>query len=312
MIYRNGEQYKLTAEDIKLVRLKFRKFPLRLKYPEDRVRKSMSKHNILPDKPNSISFPLEALVKTSSGSETWRYAENRYVDAKGKVVFTPHKLHINGTMVLGETDMELIYFLYAKCPYIEGGKNFQGRAKAVFEDLIGKAEEKASREEQEATLKALIYSSKVGLPEKKLREVAKAYFIPGVDEMTFAQVKIAMEQSVRASRGGVETFLVMAEGGDVIEVRAMLQSAIDRGLIKYDPNRKTWFWGTTRGKKAEAIAQVSVSAHPQEALYDFYIGNKDFARNLVNSLKGNKVILPEGNEGNVDDENAQGGNDDDN
>jgi hypothetical protein len=72
-----------------------------------------------------------------------------------------------------------------------------------------------------ATVKAMIYSSKMGVGESKLRRIAKAYFISDVDELSFAQVKLAVENQIsRDKQNGVKKFLDMAEADQVLAVRA--------------------------------------------------------------------------------------------
>jgi len=298
MLYKNDEVYKMTAADSNWVKKKYPKFPIRLIYPETRVRPSRSKHNRLPDKPNSISFPLVATVKTDSGTESWRYAENKIIGTNGRVIWQPHNLILRGSMILEKSDIELIYWLLKCCPFLEGGENWNKKVpKCVIEDLRGTAEKKALKEEEMATVKALIYSSKMGLGEKKLRQVAKAYFINDVEELSFAQVKLAVENQVGRDRHtGVEKFLELVDAEQTLEVRANLQNAVDRKLITYMVAKKTWAWVTANGKKNEPICQIGPGADPSEALYDYYLGNRSFAQMLVTALKGNKVVMAEGAE----------------
>lgn len=307
MLYKNDEQYHLTAEDIKTVRRKFRKFPITLTYPEERVKKSPSAHNTLPDKPTSLSFPLNTTLKTPSGADRWRYAENKIIGPRGEISYMPINFFLTGTYILHENDMELIWYLYTKCPYTEGGLNYSGKKpKCVFEDLVGLADRKALREEQTADVKALIYSSKVGLSEAKLRQVAKAMFIPEVDDMTYNQVKVSVEQEINRDKvKGAEKFLEMIDAEEFLIVRSTLQGAIDKGLIKYVPAKSEWVWVLGPGRKHQTFAEIAPGADPNEALMDYFKGNKKFAQMLEASLKGNKVILSEGGGNPEDDENPE-------
>jgi len=294
MLYKNNEIYTLTAADHKYVKQRFPKFPIKLTYPESRVKPSRSKHNKLPDKPNSISFPFVATVKTKTGTESWRYAENKIIGTNGKVIWSPHNMILRGMRMLQEEDIELVYWLIKCCPHLEGGNNFNGKVpKCAIEDLVGQAERKAMHEEQLATVKALIYSSKVGLGEKKLRTVAKAYFIRDVDELTYAQVKLAVEMVVhRDKRSGVENFLKLVEADAVLEIRSSLQKAIDNNIITFmEPNR-TWAWVTEQGKKNEPICQIRPSSNPYESLYDYYLGDKHFADEVASLLSGKRATKP--------------------
>jgi hypothetical protein len=304
MLYKNDEQYHLTADDIKTVRKKFRKFPVTLTYPEERVKPSPSAHNVLPDKPTSLSFPLNTTVKTASGADRWRYADNKIIGSRGEISYMPVNFFLTGTFHLQENDMELIWYLYTKCPYTEAGLNYNGRKpKCAFEDLIGLADRKALREEQAADVKALLYSSKVGLPESKLRQVAKAMFISEVDDMTYNQVKVSVEQEINRDKAkGAEKFLDMIDAEEFLDIRATLQGAIDKGLIKYVPAKNEWVWVMGPGKKHQPFAEIAPGADPNEALMDFFKGNKKFAQMLDASLKGQKVVLSGGGGSPEDDE----------
>lgn len=295
MLYKNDKQIELTTAQIGEIKKKYPKFPIRLIYPEARVKKSRSKHNTLPDKPNSISFPFVATVKSKTGVESWRYAENKITGTDGRTIWSPYNLVLRGSITLLETDIELIWWLLNCCPFLEGGKNFNKKtAKCVIEDLRGAAEKKAIKEAQMADVKALIYSPKLGIGEKKLRLTAKAYFIRDVDELSFAQVKLAVEAEInRNKRTGYEKFLELVGAEQALDVRSNLQAAIDKNLITYMVQKKTWAWVTGNGLKNEPICQIGAAANPQEALYDYYLGDRGFAQELASALAGKKVVQTE-------------------
>lgn len=303
MLYKNDEIYKMTDKDHREINKKYPKFPIRLTYPESRVKPSKSKHNRLPDQPNSISFPLLAGVKTDRGEENWRFAKNKIIGTNGRTIWQPHNLILRGSMILEQSDIELVFWLVKCCPFLQGGENWNEKvAKCVIEDLRGAAEIKAKKEEEMATVKAMIYSPTMGMGEKKLRLVAKAYFIRDVNELSYAQVKLAVESTImRDKRTGIKKFLDLVEAEQVISVRSNLQSAVDRELITYMVTDKRWAWVTGKGQKNEPICQISAGADPSEALYDYYLGNRGFAQELVASLKGKKVVMAAG-AGDLDDD----------
>lgn len=303
MLYKNDEIYKMTDKDHRAINKKYPKFPIRLIYPESRVKPSRSKHNRLPDQPNSISFPLIASVKTDKGTENWRFANNKIIGTNGRTIWQPHNLILRGSMLLEQSDIELVFWLVKCCPFLQEGENWNKKVpKCIIEDLRGSAEKKAKKEEEMATVKAMIYSSAMGLGEKKLRLVAKAYFVSEVDELSFAQVKLAVENTImRDKRTGIVKFLEMVEAEQVISVRSSLQNAVDRKLITYMVQKKIWAWVTGDGRKNEPICQIGAGADPNEALYDYYLGNRGFAQELVSALKGEKVVMAAG-AGGLDDE----------
>ena len=295
MLYKNDEAYKLTAKDHLELGKKFPKYPVRLVYPKSRIRPSRSIHNILPDKPTSIAFPLYATVKTETGTEQWRYAEHRIIGAKGQVSWEPNSLSLRGTIVLTSKDKELLWWLWKCCTVLEGGENWnQRKPKCAFEDLIGEADKRVARETEMATVKALIYSPQIGLSEKRLREIARAYFITGVDELSISQVKLAIENQIsRDKNTGVQNFLDLSEAETTLEIKGNIQKAIDSKMITFMIKNKTWAWVTDIGKKNEPICTVTATVDPNEALYDYYMGNRQFAETLLAANKGEKVLSEE-------------------
>lgn len=292
MLYKNDELYRLTAQEHKEIRQLYPKFPIKLTYPASRVKPSRLAHNKLPDKPNSISFPFVATVKTKEGSDVWRYAENKIIGTNGKIVWSPHNFFLRGSRWLQAEDIELIYWLVRCCPFLEGGDNWNGKVpKCAIEDLRGEAEKKAAREAEIATMKALIYSPDIGLSEDKLRIIAKAYFIKDVDDLSFPQVKLAVETMVQRDRAnGIQNFIDLTKAEITLKIKSSIQQAVDRGIIDYMPNRKMWAWLTEKGLKNEPICQIGAGMNPQEALYEFYLGDKRFAEELESALAGKRVI----------------------
>lgn len=286
MLYKDGEPYKLTQGQIDQINKFFGKLPIRVVYPDERIKPSRSKHNKMPDKPSSISFPFKAICKTKTGTEEWRYAENTIIDGEGRTKYLPINFRFTGSAVLTENDIELIWFLLRKCPYTKDGDNWNEKnPKIQFENLVKKADDKVEVEERLATFKALIYSSHVGLPEEKLRDVAKALFINGVDDLTWNQVKIQIENRVMVDRrNGIKNFLQMIDSESVLIVRVNIQKAIDRNLIKFIPSKKEWVWLDLDGKRTDLIIKVVHNVKPLDAIYNNYVGDSFFKEAIQSAL----------------------------
>jgi len=290
MLYKNDQVYKLAAKDLKLLTDKFTRFPMAITYPPERIIPSRSKSNLKPDKPNSISFPLSAVLKTNMGADHWRYAENVLIKEHGVKKYTPRNLRFNGRLILQEEDAELAWFLYTKSEYCKGGLNYHGKtAKFIFEDLISDAEKQATIEAVKVRVKSLIYDVKLGLSEEKLRAVAKAYFIKNVDDLTYAQVKIALEHQIgRDKKNGLQKFIDMTDADDLIDVRMRMQALMDLKKLKFEITKKEWWW-IDGDKKIEVICKVAPGSNPTDILYDYYMGNKDF-QEVVESVETSKTV----------------------
>jgi hypothetical protein len=294
MLHKNNELYELTPADIKLVKNKFGAKSVRLVYPLERIQAPRGE-NRLPDKPNSIAIPLTANEKTASGSIQWRYFENVVQHEKKGTVYSPHKFMFNGGKVLDtKNDIELIWFLYTKSPFVTNGLNAQPMvvSKLMFEDKVGTADTKAEHAALKADVQALIYSPKIGLPEKQLRVIAKAFFIPEVDDLTLNQVRVQVMAEVD-SRGekGYEKFQEFINQKDVLVTRSKIQQAVDLNLIKFIINNRTWiFTDPSSGRKTAEICTVVAGINEYDGLYDHYNGNNKFAEELDAILKGQKVL----------------------
>lgn len=281
MLYKNEEQYRLSPKEIEAVVKHFHnKFPLRLIYPPERIVASKLKHNKLPDKPNSISFDLKSTVKTENGTEVWRYAENIIIDEKGRKKYTPKKFLFYGVYMLDRKEIELIYFLLRKSEYCKGGDNEGPRTKFMFEDLVTDAERKVEKKKIQTKIDMLLYGEEMAIAEDKLRLVAKAYFIKGVDDLTLSQVKMSIESKIKETKDGADKFFEMVNADEEIKTRVSITRAVDMGVLLYEASGKSkaWVWKTKQG--TEKICNVPPDKSPNEALYDYYLGNESFRDDL--------------------------------
>jgi len=289
MLYENDVPVKLNAAQIKTVETYFHnKFPVKVIYPPGRVVKSRLKHNIKPDKPCSISFDLKARVKTDAGIEIWRYAENVIIEEKGNKRYLPKKFMYQGVKYLDRGDIELIYFLLNKSEYCKGGMNEGPMVKFMFEDLVTEAEKKVAVKKIQTKIDNLLYGDDFGLTEEKIRAVATAYFVPNVDTLRLAQVKIILNEKINATKEGPEEFFRMVNADEEIKARVSLQKTSDKGIIKHDGVKKAWFWKGTGDNKDSLICKVPTNKSPNEALYEYYLGNDGFRDDIDAVLITNK------------------------
>lgn len=281
MLYKNDEVVILNDAEIKGIEKQFHgKFPVKVVYPPERIVKSKLKHNRLPDKPASISFDLKSTVKTPKGAEVWRYAENIVIDNKGRKRYLPKKFRFNGARYLERNDIELIFFLFNKSEFCMGGRN-QGRiVKFMFEDLVSEAEKKNERREIETKIATLLYGQELALSEEKLRRVAKAYFVKNVDSMTLSQVKIIIENKIHESKNGPDRFFDMVNADDEIKTRVSIQRVIDMEILRYDGQKRIWYWQIAGEKGTTQVCKVPPNKSANESLYDFYMGDESFRDDL--------------------------------
>jgi len=310
MLYKNDVIWELERhpKELEAVREHFhKKFPVKVVYPKERIIPSRLAHNRLPDKPNSISFDLKAVVKTVSGAEVWRYAEEIVVDNKGNKRYIPKKFRFDGIRYLQETDIELIYFLYAKSEHCQGGLNQVKIVKFMFEDPIGDAEKRVMKEAMDLKIKRLIFDPDAALPEEKIRAVARAFFVRNVDSHTLPEVKIILDKKIEKTKDGIKRFLEMVQNDEELKNRVYIQDAIDKKIIFSDEGLRKWYWKLPDGS-GKIICTVPPSKNMYDAIFDLFEGDDAFRADLKASLispnaekgKSKKVKVKMGE--NVDDE----------
>jgi hypothetical protein len=258
MLYKNGKLYELKEREINLVHSKLN-LPVRIVYTKEQIRKN--KLNPIPDKPASINIPLKVNLKTEHGFVEMRYAENIVQNAEGKIKYTPHSFSFFGDRLLTVFDIEFIWL---------------------------------SVKRNVTKVNTMIYDLNVGLSEEKLRRIAKAYFIPNIDSFTRSQVELVLEDRVfaeeRSKKNGLKRFLQMANADEELETKGKIQTAIDRKIIKYLPQRKMWMWIDEKGKASQEVCRITGGKSPYEALHDWMMGNDEFKDALDDHLKGQTVI----------------------
>lgn len=289
-LYKNDVIFELSRfpKEIEAIEEYFHgKFPVKVTYPPERIIPSRLKHNRRPDKPNSISFDFKAIVKTSTGSEVWRYAEQVLIDNKGQKKYVPKKFLFNGTRFLERNDIELIYFLLRKSEYCFGGDNYKPgtMAKFVFEDKISEAEKKAERKKVAQKVNKYLYDEDYALSDEKIVAIAKAYNIVGADDFKPTQLRLMIESLAFATPSSPKQFFDMISDDAEIEARSSITRLMDLKLLIYDESKKTWLWeGAGEDDKRTVICKVPPSKTPNETIYDHYKGNNTFREDIKAAL----------------------------
>ena len=288
MLLKNGKDYKMTEKEKKELRNKF-SFPLKLVYPSNLIRES--RVNRLPDTPRSINIPCRNIFRNKDGeTEEWRWANSTSFDAKGRTKYTPRNLGFMGDATLTEMDLELLYFLYYKSPHCYNGAihpQFKKKSYFAIEDLVRIATDKVNRKAINSRYEVLLNDSEIGLPEKELRALAKAYFIPNVDKLHINQVRVAIDLQVnRDKKHGIENFFDLTKSKEFLEARGKIQTALDLKLFHFHPQSRNWRWRALEGEKPESICKVLAKTLPENAMLEWYQNNKDFQERLDAELEG--------------------------
>lgn len=152
--------------------------------------------------------------------------------------------------------------------------------KFMFEDLVTEAEKKAEKKKLEQKIDGLLYGDEFGLSEEKLKAVAQAYNILGVDMLTVSQIKIALDNKIHETKEGPDEFFRMVNAEEEIKVRVSITKAMDLGILKYDNLKNKWYWHTAEENGEREICKTPPDKTPAQTIYDHYMGNDEFREDL--------------------------------
>lgn len=284
MLIKNGKVYELKDSEKKELKKVFKADALRLVYPSERVKQPTDPFNKLPDKPRSISFSLTAKRVVNKQTEIWTWCERTYNDENGNPIYVPSQMQFSGSKLL--EDLELIWWFYNLCPYLKGGKNFNGKLpKCEIEDLVKKADDLVEQKELQAELNTMLYNKQVGLTEAQVRQACKALFIKASDTKDLSSLKLELEARILANKkDGIQRFKDLMNTPQVVQVRSIIQKSIDLGILYYVIPKKSWYMKSPEdspGKKGEKIVDVPIGINENEAIYEYYTNNGQFAQSLV-------------------------------
>jgi len=252
MLYKNDVIFELSRfpKEIEAIEKFFHgKFPVKVKYPPDRIVPSRLKHNRLPDKPASIAIPLRSTVNTNTGSETWRYVENIITDDRGNKKYLPTHFILEGSRFLERTDIELIFFLLRKSRFCLVGDNFKPntRAKFTFEDLVTEAEKKMEKRKIQQKVDSLLLGE-LALTEERQRDIAKGYFMD-IEDKELVQIQAMLFDKIFSTKDGPDKFFDRINAEDEIKTRASIYKITkERKLVTFNVNNKSWYWSVPGGK----------------------------------------------------------------
>jgi len=296
MLFKNGAIYQMTDDDKKDLRERFN-FPVRLVYPPELIK--VSRLNRLPDKPKSIGLPMRVVIRNEDGeTQEWRWARNTTIDTSQRTKYFPRRLNFTGNFVIPETELEMLWFFYWKSPHCKnGGLDKKQRKKIYFEieDLVKIAEGRVALRALTARYEVMVYDQELGLPEHRLRALAKAYFIPRVDDLHLDQVRVAIDVEVKRDlRNGIQNFIELSNSDEYITLRSKIQVAVDNDILIFVERDRIWAWkgDPQYERKNEEICRVLTKADAQQALIDWYEANLDFKQRLNAEMEQLTAMKP--------------------
>jgi hypothetical protein len=289
MLYLNDKLYELSDSEKKELRKEFPKFPVTLTYIKELFVKN--KDNVKPDVPNSIAIPMTSTVTDKKGnSKTFTFSERPLVkDKVGNMVGYPRHIIFTGIKKFTEGDLELLWYIYNCSPNLRGGKNEEGSKMTyyVFENKVKDALSFVGLQEKIVEVQKFIIG-KEAFGEDRLRKIAKALYITGVDDLDLAQVQQILFSYVSAGAQKevlerIQEFENVSGSEELGELRSCIQKALDTGLIQTKGRKLHW---VEDGEFKEEFAVMTVGAKKPEFLFEHFTNNDKDRDLLMESLKG--------------------------
>lgn len=237
-------------------------------------------HNGKDRIPRSYSIPTETRVFDEGGDASeyvyYHSKQTKVVNGVMQDIFSPGLLTFSprGDFSVDiEKDPDLFIFMM-KNSRRALGKNGDGTRKAIFylEDKTAESKERVAKRAASIQMQKYLYDPEARLSDDKLRTIAQALRVAGIDENTSIElVQTSIEDKVK---NNPQLFLGMKEFGAEVQMRANLQQAAERGILSF--NTKTYRWilvDSDSGNKAD-LAVVKKTEDTMAALV-YWLKNTD-------------------------------------
>lgn len=274
MLYKNGEPYKLTSEEIKLHTKRqiylMHSSLVKYDYKDQRLRK-----------PNRLLIePFYTLYdEVTGGSTELRYAsiapQKRIEGSVAFTAWTPSEIEFpnSGKLIIEGKNPEMNYFL-ANHPGNEANPGRPLNQTPVFfpENKAELARKAVLLQQKRFDAVALIFSPKDGLSDQDLRMVAKSYpdLVGFIDGWVPEQVKEALR--LKAERD--PEFFMRAAKSPKTRVKFIVNGAVSEKLLVYKTSSRTWYKRDGEEDKELIYTVKQNDGDPIDALIDFLM-NKD-------------------------------------
>ena len=271
------------------------KFPIRMLYLKSMLTKNEDRPN-RPDQPANIPIITTIKVDGVAGSEMITYFETSTPNSKGEHTFKPRMVPFSGSMLIPIEKIDLAWYLIKVYPHVKGGEAKGKRKKYYYlEDKAKEATLEAEAEKDLTRFKMLVYDEDFGFGDSKLRDVAKAHYITGVDQMHIDEVRRAINNTVaynaKNNKQAYKQFLDSTSVLEDIKVKSLIQDGIEGKYIKLDHSmgKKKWRWLDAEGGYIGGnITVVLPGEKSHDVLSEHLIGSEEDRRTIQDLISTSK------------------------
>lgn len=305
MLFKNGVQFELTEAQKKELKEVIGRFPVTVKWCSHKITPSRNPgKRSMPDKPPAMGIVTNwKVTEKDKSSSVFQYAENFDVHPEtGRITkYYPVMKEFSGDMTYNENDLEWVWFLWYCCPFFKEGRNANPNAneKDFLIQFHLPAREKSKSIAFDTKLtkaKMLILDPDTGMNEEELRKMLTAYFYPNVEDLTIDQVKDALILRIQQGKNdkekleSIEKFLMFQGNEEAVNMKFLVQKAIDKGLLEYESKRRTWYMMIDGKRYDPPVCQAPLNSEPKQYLYEVFTGpGKDTYEMLKVTLSPKKA-----------------------
>lgn len=179
---------------------------------------------------------LKATFTGESSTDTWVYTESLPKTVAGNLVYNNPRIGIGKSITLDKKNKEKVFFFLTKLDiYLNGSLFLENKEQEALKGV--------ELEAREAEVSFLINNKKSPIVNepKVFKLIAMAWGVSGIDDLSipeiqkdlFAKVKFAEQKT----KDGFTRFLADVENyetDNLIQVRAVIQKALDKNLLTFD------------------------------------------------------------------------------
>ncbi len=202
-----------------------------------------------------MRYATNAFPKTQGGMSVMQYSpEFLKFGSSGQIICNPEI----------ENDVDLHYWMSLH-PRNEDSPNFDSKKTPIFRRLDDA--KSAIKEAKIATARhdAESYILKEW-DEIKLREVARAFDVFGVDDMVFEELQMKL---LAVMKNNPVAFIEQCMSEEMI-LRSQISEGVAMKVISHDKERNTWMWGDKTSKVGIDICKVRPGEDPKDRLIKFW------------------------------------------
>ena len=235
-----------------------------------------------------MKFQPTKTIVVDGQSETWTYYTSKK-HFKNEDIYEPKSLDFtsDGLVFSRNTDEDLLFFMVFisdKCEKVPSLAKYQNPEQAMASWKIELPELEArdfyENDRKIQMITNFIYPTDEDQDIDKLRVVAKAMGMSGTDNMSIQSLSVQLKRLAVSSVANMDLFLNNMDITPNTETAAVVQSAIEAGIIALDTRfgKKKWSY-TTDGKlggKEDKICDVLPGQQEKAVIVKYFMNNPTY------------------------------------